>query len=293
MSMRAIARNVAYANKCVTLEVLRHGTSSKDTVCDEREEVVVVGEVVQVEVEEEEEAKKPRQVGGRGTTRSNVHLSLGTSGCRNLGRLNLRQLPLPHHGRTLSPQCFTTTTTRRWPLTVVVIVIVVCGSSFSSLPKRARRGEARRRDTSLCPTWCKRAFKSRHLASRQSRQTRHTQYNARNRGGAPARALPAPFSRSRPVCPRHDTPCPPTQSLPSFPPLLRSNGRSPLARARPGCRGGVEEAPLPRSSPLPSCTSSSSSFCTSSSYAALTHTRTRESRLSFRTGSRELSYYVI
>lgn len=66
--------------------------------CDgrRRSSVVVVVAVVK------EELKRPRQVDGRGTTRSNVHLSLGTSGCRNLGRLNLRQLPLPHHCRTQS-----------------------------------------------------------------------------------------------------------------------------------------------------------------------------------------------
>lgn len=65
--MRAIVRNVAYANKCVTLEVLRgHGTSSKDTVCDGQEVEVVVARAE--EAEEEEETKKPRQVGGRGTT---------------------------------------------------------------------------------------------------------------------------------------------------------------------------------------------------------------------------------
>lgn len=62
MSMRAIVRNVAYANKCVTLEVLRHETSSKDKVYDGRE----VGGVVAIA--EEEEMKKPRQVGDRGTT---------------------------------------------------------------------------------------------------------------------------------------------------------------------------------------------------------------------------------
>jgi len=61
------------------------------------------GEVVVVAVAVvKEELKRPRQVDGRGTTRSNVHLSLGSSGCRNLGRLNLRQLPLPHHCRTQS-----------------------------------------------------------------------------------------------------------------------------------------------------------------------------------------------
>ncbi|KAL0123743.1 hypothetical protein PUN28_005919 [Cardiocondyla obscurior] len=48
---------------------------------------------------------------------------------------------------------------------------------------------------------------------------------------APARALPAPFSRSRPVCPRHDRPLPSTRSLPSVPLLSRSSGPPP-ARAR-------------------------------------------------------------
>lgn len=135
--MRAIARNVAYANKCVTLEVLRHGTSSKDTVRDRRKELELELELeVEVEVEEEE-PKRPRQVGGRETMRSNVHLSLGIGECRNLGRLNLRQLPLPHHRRTLSPMLLLSlhaVGSRRHRHR--------CGSSFSSLPKR----EARRRD---------------------------------------------------------------------------------------------------------------------------------------------------
>lgn len=238
MSIRAIARNVAYTNKCVTVEtwhaLKRRTNSSSNSKSSSSSSNSVVEE-------EEEEPKRPRQTGGwsRGRRGATCNLSLGTAGCRNLGRLNLRQLPLAHHRHTLSPQLLlpplyavsqqSSTSSSSW------VVIFVTTEHY-----------ARRRDTSLCPTWCKRAFKSRHLASRQSRQTRHTRYNRAGTGERTcARAACTVFSVAARLSPSRHLPStlhPDPFLLPSFPLLLRSKLllRSPPSRARARDQGVAE-----------------------------------------------------
>jgi len=268
MSIRAIARSVAYANKCVTLEMLRRaGTSSKDGVRQTRSSG---GR------RRKRRQKRPRQVGGRGTMRSNVRLSLGTGGCRNLGRLNLRQLPLPHHHPTPSPL-----------LLLLLLLLLLPPHAIGSRRHRHRHfrhyRNARRRDT-LRPTWCKRAFESRNLASRQSRQTRHTRYNARNRGAhlrARARCLHRFLGRgpfvpvTTPLCALHPDPF-----LPSL--LSCSRTAAPHLCARDRCVAeGLRKHLWPPSSPPPFIPHPPTPLYT----LQRTDTRIRESRLSFRTGS--------
>lgn len=130
-----------------------------------------------------------------------------------------------------------------------------------------------------------------HRGNRDRHGTRNTTPGTR---GAPARALPAPFSRSRPVCPRHDTPCLPSRSsLPSFPPLLRSNSRSPLALARAtgvsrrGRGGTFGSIPLPSCRPPPPPPPLSVPHPPTLLH---THAHSRESII---VQNRELSYYAI
>lgn len=90
------------------------------------------------------------------------------------------------------------------------------GPSFSSLPKRA---------VPFRPTWCKRAFKSRHPASRQSRQTHGTRDTTPGTAGSAhlrARCLHRFLGRG-PFVPVTTTPCPPARSLP---PTLHPRGRT-------------------------------------------------------------------
>lgn len=164
------------------------------------------------------------------------------------------------------------------PLAVIVIIVIIVGRNF-----RHYRN-ARRRDTSLCPTWCKRAFKSRHLTSRQSRHdTRNTTAGTGER--TCARAACTVFSVAARLSPsRHPPALHPF--LPSLA-LLRSNGRSPLARARPMYRGGVEEAPL-------AYLLTSRALLLFLYLILLRHSNTHaHSRESIIVQNRELSYYII
>lgn len=225
-------------------------------------------------------------MGGRGTTRSQrASLPLAQTGCRNLGRLNLRQLPLPHHRRTLSPSYYHHCTPR-W--------------QFSSSSCHRRRGADRHfRHCRNAPFRSVRPGVNEPLSlaiphrGNRDRHTAHAIQRQEPRGARTcAHAACTVFSVAARLSPSRLPPAllPDPFLLPFTPAVERPLPTLPYtrarARARPVRRGGIEEAPLARS-PLPRSRTLHPPYLV---FLRHTHAHSRESII---VQNRELSYHAI